>query len=499
VVTGLEQQPMHGGAAGAQSYNSRSPRIFGLLSQMKRNFDKELSQSQKAHIQAEIAFQRLRAAKEGEIAAASRALEAKTALLAETKQAVAQAKEDVETTSSVLEADKIFLADLEKRCATASKDYAARAQTRQDEQASIGEAIAILSTDDAKDTFARTLSFVQVDRRTSRRWAGATLLQSKALRQGRASAAAQLLAISRKCSGTDAGWRMATLAVSVQLDGIEQVKKLMADMIQTLKRQSEAEMEKNDKCKEDIHVNEMDTREKQTEVKDLEGKAAGLQGLMAQRDEEIVELKAQITQSHVSLKAAGTERKAENREFQQVVADQRETVRLLGLAMEKLEKVYDQAFVQVGTQQAPPPAAGLEYKKNAGSRGVLQILEKIIQEAQKADGEAVEEEQGAQAAYSELVAGINDVVKASQTSINQKTAERAQAEADMLMTKKDLAATSELLDDLGRQNGDMHLNCDYLLKNINIRQAARQEEAGAIKEAIAILDGANFGMDEQAQ
>merc|ERR1719346_366069 len=100
VITGLAQQPMHGHAAGASSYNRQSSRIYGLLTQMKRNFEKELAESQRAHVTAEIEYQRLRAAKEGEIESASRSLQAKSAALAETNRSVAQAKEDTETTKS---------------------------------------------------------------------------------------------------------------------------------------------------------------------------------------------------------------------------------------------------------------------------------------------------------------------------------------------------------------------------------------------------------------
>merc|ERR1719171_1796116 len=148
VITGLSQdaQPT-GAAAGATSYSARSSVIFGLLSQMQATFNKNLASSQKEELEAEIAFQRLKAAKVAEIEAAGKAAEEKTAELADTNQKVAQAKEDIVDTRAALAADQAFLVDLKKRCATADEEHATRQKTRLEEIAAIGEAITILSQD----------------------------------------------------------------------------------------------------------------------------------------------------------------------------------------------------------------------------------------------------------------------------------------------------------------------------------------------------------------
>merc|ERR1719182_1020528 len=93
------------------------------------------------------------------------------------------------------------------------------------------------------------------------------------------------------------------------------------------------------------------------------------------------------------VKRAGEDRELENKDFQQVVADQRETQQLLSKALNVLKGFYDKAFVQAehkagGKQPAgpPPPPGFKEYKKSSGSGGVMGMLEQIIAEtnAQKA-------------------------------------------------------------------------------------------------------------------
>ncbi|CAK0887403.1 unnamed protein product [Prorocentrum cordatum] len=69
---GQEAKPNEeqGAASGASSYNARSGAIFGILRQMKEEFEKDLSTAQKEELQSLISFQRLRGTKTGEIHAA---------------------------------------------------------------------------------------------------------------------------------------------------------------------------------------------------------------------------------------------------------------------------------------------------------------------------------------------------------------------------------------------------------------------------------------------
>ena len=49
------------------------------------------------------------------------------------------------------------------------------------------------------------------------------------------------------------------------------------------------------------------------------------------------------------------------------------------------------------------------------------------------------------------------------------------------------------LQQLSNYNAELHSSCDFVVKNFDIRQTARDEEIEALKQAKAILSGANFG------
>merc|ERR1719359_1831485 len=114
------------------------------------------------------------------------------------------------------------------------------------------------------------------------------------------------------------------------------------------------------------------------------------------------------------VKRAGEDRELENKDFQQVVADQRETQRLLSQALNVLKGFYDKAFVQAkhkasGKQPAgPPPPPGFKtYEKSSGSGGVMGMLEQIISETKTMEADAIKAETDAQKAYEAFVKDAN--------------------------------------------------------------------------------------------
>merc|ERR1719478_1760939 len=161
----MEANPnaLSGNAAGAKSYNSRSGSILGILAEMKDEFDRDLSASQKQELQALIEFNNLRAAKLAEIAAASKQKANKEAALADLQNKVANAQQDKAALEEANAADQAFLVELEKTCTTEDEEYNKRVQVRSEEIRALGETLKILTADESRDLFEKTISFLQTD------------------------------------------------------------------------------------------------------------------------------------------------------------------------------------------------------------------------------------------------------------------------------------------------------------------------------------------------
>merc|ERR1711972_1295070 len=212
--------------------------------------------------------------------------------------------------------------------------------------------------------------------------------------------------------------------------------------------------------------------------------------------EEIENLKAQIAEMQVQLKRAGENREKENKEFQMTVADQRETQKLLQAALNVLAEFYgkkEALLLQKQEPVGPPPPPGFEaYKKNAASGGVMSMIQQIINDAKAMEAEAIRSEEDAQKAYEDFVKETNASIEAKSKDIVNKSDEKAKTEEELVETKQAKEAALLELEQLSNYNAELHQSCDFVLKNFDLRQTARDEEVEALKQAKAILSGAKF-------
>jgi len=464
-----------------QSYAPQSGEIFGILRQMLETFENNLSASQKEEMANQKAYEDLKAAKEDEIAAGQAQIDSKTQELADTDEKNAQAKEDIEDTKKTLSADEQFLMMLKEKCSMTDAEWEERQKTRQLEMEAVSKALAVLSTDDAHDLFTKTFN--------------PSLLQKEASMQSeRRSQASKLLqAVAQKLKNP----RLATLAVRVRLDAFTRVKKAIDDMVAQLLKEKEDEIKHKDFCVDEFNTNELQTDKKDREKADLIAKIEDLEMTIKQLTDAIEQLKAEIAEMQVQLKRAGEDREKENKEFQMTVADQRATQKLLTAALNILKGFYAKkakaALLQTGQPAGPPPPPGFEaYKKNAAAPGVMGMIQQIINDAKAMEAETIRSEEDAQKAYEDFVKDTNASIEAKSEDIVNKSETKAKAEADLVEAKENKEAVMLELEQLANYKAELHSSCDFVLKNFEIRQTARDEEIEALKQAKAILSGAKF-------
>merc|ERR1719182_283159 len=115
------------------------------------------------------------------------------------------------------------------------------------------------------------------------------------------------------------------------------------------------------------------------EKEDLEAKIAKLESTIKHLTEALDTLKTEIA------------------EFQVTVADQRATQQILKKALVALEGFYGKQKAALLQRQTPegftPPAGFDEYKKSAGSSGVMALITQIITDAKAMEDETVRSEE----------------------------------------------------------------------------------------------------------
>jgi len=487
-----DKQPLY------ESRSSASGAIFGILTQMLEEFEKNLSTSQKDEIKAKEDYEALAAAKADSIDTGKAKLDAMEAEDAGNAKALSDAKEDLELTRKQRSADVEFLRNLRVTCQNLDREWEARSKTRSQEILAVAEALEIITSDDNREMLYKSTSFLQVTEGTEmqmRRNRASTSLRTAA--QGPSFDADDLLDAwhNRKSPSLVSGPRaqLSTLAVTVQLDSFTKVKAAMDKMVADLKKEQQEEAELKAFCTKEFNQNEKETYDNTEQKEDLEAKMDELAALIKKLGEEIADAQSQIAETQLGVKKASQTREEQNAEFQTTVSDQRATQTILTKALDRLKAFYKKAegggaaFVQ---QSQTPPVQFNKMKKNAGASPVIGMIEQIIEDSKATESGAISTEREAQANYETFVKDSNNLVKELTDSVTEKTKSIASSKTEAEDAKSDHIATLEELELLSQHKAELHGQCDFVLSNFDIRQKARLQEIEAIGEAKAILSGA---------
>lgn len=120
------------------------------------------------------------------------------------------------------------------------------------------------------------------------------------------------------------------------------------------------------------------------------------------------------------------------------------------------------------------------------------MLEDILADAKKMEAETARDEENAQKTYEDFVMDTNASVEAASKAIVKKSEEKATLEKELAEAEEELSNVNLELEQLANYLSQLHLSCDYILKNFDSRQSARDAEIDALKQALAILSGAKF-------
>jgi len=516
-------------------YAPQSGQIIGILRQLGGTMAADLESATKTEEAAIKTFDELTAAKKKEIDALTASIEKKMTLIGELGVEIVEMKEDLTDTEKSLMADQEFLANLEKSCATKTKEWEERSKTRAEELVALADTIKVLNDDDALDLFKKTLpsasaSFVQTRTGLNLKSRRDTVIQALKKVWGAANVHHRpgldflVLALSGRRALTQGTF--------------DKVIKMIDDMVAELKKEQTDDDAKLEYCK--ISLDQADDKKKSLErsVEDLENEIAKAKELIATLTDEIKALSAGIVDLDKSVVEATEQRKSENEEFKALMVADTAAKDLLVFAKNRLNKFYNPklyvappkqeltaeeriyvnqggvittaapggiantgitAFAQIRVHEqvapAPPPETWDAYaKKTEGSTGVIAMIDLLIKDLDKEMTEAETEEKNSQGDYETMMKESSAKRVADSKSLADKQGAKANTEAalsDFEGEKKDtvgeLMATMKYIQSL-------HSECDWLMKYYDVRKEARAGEIDSLVKAKAVLSGADFSL-----
>lgn len=157
----------------------------------------------------------------------------------------------------------------------------------------------------------------------------------------------------------------------------------------------------------------------------------------------------------------------------------------------------DASFLQVRARSGvePPQAPdspGGAYQKNEKSGGVMALMDTMTNDLKSSLQEAKFTEKSAQEDYVELMQESQEKRAADLKSIVDQEGAKAEMEGALSEAKENQALSMEELENVSQTLAKLHGSCDFILKNFETRLDARNAEIDGLKNAKAVLAGADF-------
>jgi len=389
IVTGGDKKMVEAFLQGGENAPG-SGEILGMLKSMKDELSRDIASLTKDEEAAVSGFTSMKASKEKEIEFADESIESKKERIGALAVSVVQLKDVIEDSAKESADAKKFAATLEKQCAAKKKEWDARCKARADEMAAIGEAISILSDDDALDVFKKTLpaasaSFVQDSddrpvgfRRHRNMFTGEMSFLQKTVKPatGLSKALAVLSSPALNNKARPLGLMLFSLksklraanknALAGAVD-FSAIFKMIDEMVAVLTKENA-----DDAAQKDFCVAELDKTEREKAA--VDDKMAAITATLEETGGEIEELTAEIkalTDGIAALDkdvAEATEiRKAEHEEYTTTLQMNELAIEIVGKAKNRLQKFYNPSLYK-----APPKKEmSMEEKILAGGASAL--------------------------------------------------------------------------------------------------------------------------------
>jgi len=502
-------------------YAPQSGQIVGILKGMKDDMEAELKESVASEEKAIAGFADLKASKEKEIEMATEAIETKTSRSGEVAVSVVQTKDSLEDTKAELADTEKFIAQLASECATKEKEWAAKCKVRAEEVKAISEAISILNDDDALDVFkaARGAALVQQV---------GFLQKSNAPASKAQKAQTVLAAAAKKANSPQLNLLLFTLnsqlkqSAKGKTHGMEKVIKMIDDMVVLLGKDQTDDDKSKTFCEDELEK----TTDEQTAAKEkkaaIEAEISEATDAVSALADEIASLETDIKDLDKAVAQATEQRKEEHEDFNSSTQLNEAALQLIEKASQRLQKFYnptlykappktedtmEEKIIKAGTfaqikahgeedsdVAAPvaPDSSFVQYKKSEKSAGVIGLMDMMMKEIETDMKDAAYEEKTSQSDYAKLMEESQATRAANSKGIVTKTASKAELEGKLETAKESDAATATDLDLIATTLGDLHMQCDFLLQNYDLRKEARTNEIESLKTAKAILSGADF-------
>jgi len=483
------------------TYSAQSGEVVGILKNMLDTFKANLvgiQTTETKEVTTHVEFLKIKKASLEELNAQ---YEMKQEIMGENDEALASMRTQLEEARVKLKDDKEFLAKVKEICRIKALEFEKRKQFRSNEEAAIAEAIAILNSDAAFETFGKTQATSSGYKKGK---GAASFLQLASSRQGESeletrSSALELLTAAARKNGS---LRLAEVAVLLKSGNpFTTVLTKIDEIIAIIEEEGDADKKNLEWCNTERDANNKILEAHKDAIKLLNQSIEDLDVLINDPETglraQIKETEQSLKDNHASQVSKTGERSLENKDYQTNIKNIVAAQDVLNQAVKVLVKYYASMTAAIDSnllQQDPPPTWDAEEATKGGFGGqeeqgnkVLDMLDFILKESEKEEMEAHSTEKEAQHDFEDEMADLKkeeadlmENLAELQTTLAEKVAELEMKNKEL---KKEIAGKIATEDYLA----EIKPGCDFITKNIETRDKNRATEKKALKQVKKLL------------
>jgi hypothetical protein len=348
------------------TYSSQSGEIVGILKNMRDTFKANLASARASESAAAESHTKFAKVKEDEHEKLTSTFEDKTKITSANDETLGAKKASKAELESSKADDEEFLGKLRKQCTEKKAQYEDRKMIRANEEAAVTQAISILNSDAAFDTFGKTKA-------TSEGETGPALIQVSSHAQRRVNVrdnVAMKLKVAAKRLGS-----LKLAKVAVALEGGNPFNKVVAEldqMIAIIAKEEKEDVEQKEWCDSEREDNHAQLANKKSGQDQLNGEIVSLTDEIENEEtglkKQMADLQAKLDENHKEQADEIEDRGMENVAYQANVRNLVKAQEVVGKATKVLKKFYDWLHKKQGPHH---------YDKTAGKDSGIGNMKRI--------------------------------------------------------------------------------------------------------------------------
>jgi len=505
------------GSAG--KYAPQSWTVQGILRDMYETFAKDLETATLDEATANRNYELFMHEKWDQLNKLEATKAKKEAAKAEAEALLADTQQVFDATEEQMKADIEFFDATKAACSAKHDEWTNRDQLRAEEIDGIQKALDILTTDDARELFGKSIKAGKEVRADSSYDTRVDITSPVLLQTGSQQDLAAPVANAYKMLKTQAtranSMRLAALAVRVheaKVGHFDAVLKSIDDMIKTLADEDAADIAKRDQCKDQYQTTDSRIAEITWLIEVNEATIDKLQRIIDKRNEEREKTIQDIKDVRQYMADITAQRKAENADFLQAKKDDTDAINLLVNARDVLAEYYNNANITMGpiqagvkdlsgtalvqqpdfeisADQAPDADFSGKGHRSKEAKGIVSIMTMIIEDVNEEIMNAMRDEESAQLAFEKQMAAAKKLeadLLQKKIDLENMIAKREKEKADEIIlmnnNKADLKAEVDY-------RTKITPDCNWIIGAFSKRASDRQAEHEGLVKAKEYLAG----------